>query len=78
MSRCVGWILVVVMAVAVYFGFRMVPSPGSLLIAGAAVGVFIGYLAYEHVAEREHIPNRTVAEQLLLGILVLVILGALV
>ncbi len=76
MSRYVGWIFAVVMPLVVAFGFRMVPSPGSLLVAGAAIGAFIGYLVYEHVAVREHIPNRTIAEQLLLGVLALVILGS--
>ncbi len=72
----IGWFLSLVAPVALLYAIRTVPYPGSLLLAGAVIGVFVGYLIYEHVAAHAEIPNKTLAEQILLGIFVLLIITA--
>lgn len=77
MIKYIGWILALLVPLAAYMGVRSLPHPGSLLVVVAAISAFIGYLLYEHVKHHDHIDNKTIIEQLALGVFIMVILGTI-
>lgn len=78
MIRYIGWVLAVAAPLAILASFRFVPHPLALVVGGAVIGTFVGYLIYEHAASRSNAPDKVVAEQVLLGILVLAVLATAV
>lgn len=78
MIRYTGWVLAVATPLAILGSFQFVPHPLALVVGGAVIGIFVGYLIYEHTASRSDAPDRVVAEQVLLGMVVLAVLATAV
>lgn len=70
----IGWFLSLTTPAALLYAVRTAPYPSSLLLAGVIIGIFVGYLIYEHIATHVEISNKKFAEQILLGIFVLLVI----
>lgn len=73
-----GWIVVVLVPVVVWTAMQYVPYPGSLLVSIAAIGALVGSIVYEHARHRRGISQRTIIEQILIGVLLLAVLATVV
>ncbi|MEX0748692.1 MAG: hypothetical protein WD467_03755 [Candidatus Saccharimonadales bacterium] len=67
-----GWLLAVLTPVLLWLSWRYVPYPGSALAGVVVLGIYSGFILYEHARARKHLPPGTVSEQLALAALLLV------
>ena len=75
MIKKLGWLLAVSAPLIAMWGVANLPYPGSLLLAGVAIGALVGYLLYEHISHRQEVPTSVIWEQALLGVIMLILLS---